>query len=149
MLVASASVSRKTRLASAIPVIGRSHRGSLVIVLSDFLTLDPVGLWRRASRRHDLTAIRIVDPRETQVPPAGLLSLIDSETGKRTTFDAGSRRNRDDQAALARRQSRLFLDWCGDAGLSALTLSTADDPLGPLLLYFRARGAASASSRNR
>jgi uncharacterized protein (DUF58 family) len=149
MLVASASASRKTRLASAIPVVGRSHRGSLVIVLSDFLTLDPVGLWRRASRRHDLTAIRIVDPREAQLPPAGLLSLVDSETGKRLKFDAGSRRNRENQAALARRQSKLFQDWCGDAGVTPLTLSTVDDPLGPLLLYFRGKEATSGSLRKR
>jgi uncharacterized protein (DUF58 family) len=47
--------------------------------------------WTRAlaalSRRHDVLAVEVTDPREAELPDAGLLELVDPETGARMEVD--------------------------------------------------------------
>ena len=73
----------------------------MIVVLSDFGSEEPIGLWRRAARRHDAIALRIVNPLEESLPAAGLLSLEDAETGKTLVIDASSKRQRADYAQKA------------------------------------------------
>lgn len=146
-LVASASSSRKTALAVAAPRVNVSERGSLVILLSDFLTPDPPAIWRRAARRHELVAVRIFDPRESVLPRAGLVAVQDAETGGRRIIDSGSQRMRKEYEHLARERVRRFSDWCAGAGMASLELSTAVDPLSPLLRHFRSREAKGRGRR--
>ena len=77
------------------------------MVLSDFLTDEPVAGWRQSARRHRVMALRLVDPREEALPSAGLLALEDAELGTRRVVDAGSLRVRDAyaRAALERRSA--------------------------------------------
>ena len=57
-------------------------RRSLVFVVSDFICLPG---WERAmdrlNRKHELLAVRIWDPRETDIPDVGVILVEDSETG--------------------------------------------------------------------
>ena len=59
------------------------RRRSLVVLVSDFIT--PAG-WerplRRLSERHEVVAIRLVDPREYELPDAGVIVVEDAETGR-------------------------------------------------------------------
>src|SRR4051812_28029 len=76
-LVATPATSRRTALGVGLARLGRSTRRALVVVLSDFLTPEPLAMWRQASRRHQLIAIRLVDPREDALPDAGLVAVED------------------------------------------------------------------------
>src|SRR5262245_2890389 len=53
-LVATPASSRRTALAVGLSRLRRSARRAFIVVLSDFLTPEPVGVWRQASRRHEV-----------------------------------------------------------------------------------------------
>jgi uncharacterized protein (DUF58 family) len=102
-------------LAAALRRVNRLTRGhSLVVVISDFreaaasrATARPA--WARAfgvlAQRHDVLAVEVVDPRESELPDAGHLTLVDPETGQRFEADTSSAelRRRFASAELARR----------------------------------------------
>src|SRR4051794_3716306 len=93
-LVATPAISRGTALTAGLSRFRRSTRRALIVVLSDFLGDEPVGVWRRVTRRHQVIALRVVEPREETLPDAGLLDLEDAEAGGRRVVDAGSSRVR-------------------------------------------------------
>ncbi|HPK03741.1 MAG TPA: DUF58 domain-containing protein [Candidatus Sumerlaeota bacterium] len=86
------------------------HRRAVVFVISDFLTRGFEQSLAVVRQRHDVIAIAVEDPIEHELPDAGLIELIDSETGRLTIVDSGSRRVREDyrrqveQRRLARRR---------------------------------------------
>lgn len=137
-LVATPATSRRTALHVGLSRLRRSRR-ALVVVISDFLADEPIGLWRRAARRHELIAIRMVEPREESLPSGGILDLEDAELGTRLTIDSGSPRVRAAYARAARKRRDVYRAWCADAGITGFEMSTDDDPLGPLLRFFRGR----------
>jgi len=108
-------------------------------VISDFVTEEPVGTWRRAARRHDMIALRVVDPRETRLPDAGLLSLEDAERGDRKMLDSSSTRLRKQHAQAAAARTQSFQRWCANSGIQAFTMTTDLDPIVPLIELFTRR----------
>ncbi|MFC5210273.1 DUF58 domain-containing protein [Pseudonocardia sulfidoxydans] len=108
--------------------IGILRRRSLVVVVSDFLADDgwqrPLGL---LARRHDVVAVQVVDPREFDLPDAGLVYVEDAETGEVILVDSGDAafRARLREAADAR-QAALAADL-GTAGLDLFTVATDED----------------------
>ena len=79
-----------------------ARQRSAVIVVSDFRgPLD----WRRPllelAGRHDVVAVEIRDPREQELPNAGVLWLVDPETGRQLRADTGNERLRARFAAAA------------------------------------------------
>jgi uncharacterized protein (DUF58 family) len=71
-------------LAGAIDrVAAISRRRGFVAVVSDFggeTWVDPLA---RLGMRHDLLAITVHDPRELDVPPVGMIDVVDPSTGRR------------------------------------------------------------------
>lgn len=84
--------------------LGRLHRiarrPGLVAVVSDFR--DPTG-WERPlsvlARRHRIVAIDVSDPRERELPDAGLLMMVDPNSGRTVEVDSSSPRVREAFAA--------------------------------------------------
>jgi uncharacterized protein (DUF58 family) len=60
-----------------------SKRRGFVAVISDFAGEEWVDPLARLGMRHDLLAISVHDPRELDVPPIGLVQLVDPSTGRR------------------------------------------------------------------
>jgi uncharacterized protein (DUF58 family) len=75
---------RGTELARPLEYINRVlHRKAICFLISDFLCSSSFDKpLRVASRRHDMIAVTITDPRETDMPRVGFLELEDAETGK-------------------------------------------------------------------
>jgi uncharacterized protein (DUF58 family) len=67
---------------------GVARRRSLVVVLSDFISVPG---WAPAlsllARRHDVVAIQVLDPRESELPAAGMVYVEDAETGEQIFVD--------------------------------------------------------------
>ena len=111
-------------------------RRSTVFVISDFIS--PPG-WEQAlaelSRRHDVTAVRLFDPLEMELPDLGLVTLRDAETGEQLlvdTHDAGFRAR---FAAAARAREEALLSSLAQAGVDTLELATDDDLLDAILRF--------------
>ena len=104
------------------------RRRSLVFVISDFISAPG---WERSlnllNRRHDVIAVRLVDPRETELPDVGPLLMEDAETGEQLyvdTHDKGFRRRFEE--AAAKREAAVG-DAFKRAGVDAMVLSTDED----------------------
>ncbi len=65
-----------------------ARRRSLVFVVSDFIgELDWEPALTRLGQRHEVVAIRVVDPMELELPDLGLVLLEDAETGEQLFAD--------------------------------------------------------------
>jgi uncharacterized protein (DUF58 family) len=140
-LVATPTTSPKTKLSVGLARVRRTARRAMIVVISDFLTDEPIGTWRRAARRHDTIALRVVDPREDKLPAAGLLALQDVEGGTSRMIDSSSRRVRRAYAAAASQRSAAFQRWCANSGIQAFTMTSELDPIVPLIDLFASRAA--------
>ncbi len=120
-------------------------RRSLVIVLSDFISSPG---WERPlsflSRRHDVVAIRLVDPRETNLPNAGLIVVEDAETGELLSVDTSDPAFRARVAAVAVTRDQEISAAARRARVDLHQVSTEDD-----LVAFLARIAALRKKRRR
>lgn len=62
---------------------------SIVFVISDFIDSAYETSLRIAGKRHDLIGIRLLDPRERELPRVGLVTFRDAETGAQRWVDTG------------------------------------------------------------
>jgi uncharacterized protein (DUF58 family) len=109
-------------------------RRSLVFLISDFFS-EPG--WERPlpllCRRHDVVAIRVWDPREVELPDAGVIVLEDSETGEQMFVDTSDPNLRRRLADVAHaRQERVAADF-RRAGVQSFDISTEDDLVAALV----------------
>ena len=74
---------RGTHVQSALEAAGNAfRRRATLCVISDFLDTGFERSLRVAARRHDVLALRVEDPLERELPPAGWLVCEDAETGQ-------------------------------------------------------------------
>lgn len=100
-------------------------RRSTIFVISDFIS-EPG--WERAlaqlAQRHEVVAVRVLDPLELDLPDLGLLTLRDAETGEQLvvdTHDAGFRKR---FARIAAQRESELREALTRSGVDALELST-------------------------
>jgi uncharacterized protein (DUF58 family) len=129
----------RAALGAAIDRVGRlSRRRGFMAVIADFSGDDWVDPLARIGLRHDLLAVTIADPRERDVPPIGLVQLIDPATG--TTREArvtAEVQRRFVELAEHARQERL--DRLRRAGAEVVELTTDADWLGAIVHHVRRR----------
>jgi uncharacterized protein (DUF58 family) len=116
-------------LADALRRTGRlAGQPGLVVVISDFrdqLAWErPLGSLRL---RHAVLAVEIVDPRETELPAVGYLTLVDPETGARVEVNTSRRRVRERFAQLERERRQGVASELRRLRVDHTTLSTDDD----------------------
>jgi uncharacterized protein (DUF58 family) len=140
-LVATPTTSPRTKLGVGLARVRRTARRAMLVVISDFLTEEPVGTWRRAARRHDTIALRVVDSRESQLPDVGLIALENAEQGSKMMVDSSSKRLRKEYARAAAERTQAFQRWCANSGVQAFTMTTDLDPIVPLVELFAYRAA--------
>ena len=114
-------------------------------LLSDMLDADEQGNPRYeealkvAVNRHDLSVIKVHDPRERSLPAVGLVHIKDSETGAASWIDTDSRKVRTAYerwfADLSVREDSLFNKYQVDH----VDISTDDDYVKGLMALFNRR----------
>ena len=104
------------------------RRRSLVFVVSDFISVPG---WRerlgQLAQRHEVVAVRLHDPLESNLPDIGMLVVQDSETGEQVFVDTNDRGFRRRFSALAQKREAGLRAAFREAGVDALELSTGDD----------------------
>ena len=111
-------------------------------VLSDMLDVDSEGKPRYedalkvAVNRHDISVLKVYDPRERDIPDVGLVHVKDSESGEEAWVDTGSRKVRDSYArwfrTVAENENRLFNKFRTDN----IDIATGEDYVSRLMLFF-------------
>ena len=146
------AASRKTDLAEFLrAAFGMLKRRSVVFLVSDFISApgwaEPLAL---LARRHEVLAVRLHDPLESELPDLGLLVMQDAETGEQVFVDTHDRgfRRRFAKAAEARESAvrAAFVQ----AGVDALELSTGEDLVESVLRFAdlrKRRGQLAAGAR--
>jgi uncharacterized protein (DUF58 family) len=116
-------------LAAWLQAAGRGlRRRSTIFVVSDFIS--PPGWERplaRLAERHDVIAVRLVDPLEQALPDVGLLTLRDAETGEQMLVDTHDRLFRQRFARAAAVREATLRESFAAAGADALELTTTCD----------------------
>ena len=111
-------------------------RRGVVFVVSDFISAPG---WETAlaqlSRRHEVTAVRLFDPLEMELPDIGLLTLRDAETGEQLLVDTHDRGFRERFKAAAERRETALLAGLANAGVDTLELATDDDLMDAILRF--------------
>ncbi|MCL6498405.1 MAG: DUF58 domain-containing protein, partial [Firmicutes bacterium] len=121
-----------------------------VLVVSDFLSEEgwEVPL-RQLGHRHDVVAVRITDPAESELPDVGVLTLQDPETGQQVRVDTSDpavrRAYRERVAQWEARLQQAFRQ----ARVDVLTLSTHTSVVEPLVRFVTYRRRRRWSSRGR
>src|SRR4029434_6910051 len=114
-------------------------RRSVVFLISDFQAPDFSKELSITSRRHDLIAMQIVDPREEELPDVGWLTLEDAETGEQIEVNPSDPRVRVALEARVRALGQSRLKDFRRKRIDTVTLRTHEDYVVPLRTFFRNR----------
>ncbi|MGN6609472.1 MAG: DUF58 domain-containing protein [Jatrophihabitans sp.] len=119
------------------------RRRGLVAVVSDFLETgaDPAAppAWERPLRalsaRHQLLGVEVLDPRELELPAAGLVTFQDTETGEFLEVQTSDAKVRARYAAAAQQQRERIGLGLKHAGAAHLQLRTDRDWVGDVVRF--------------
>ncbi|MEM7535579.1 MAG: DUF58 domain-containing protein [Chloroflexota bacterium] len=104
------------------------RRRSLIFVISDFIS-EPG--WERPlallAQRHELVAIRLWDPRETELPDAGLIVVEDAETGEHLYVDTSDAGFRQRFQAVAEEREAALAQSIKRSGVDFISISNEED----------------------
>ncbi len=143
-LVASEPAGRGTDIAGALTYLRNVvTKRAVVFLVSDFQDQGFEKVLRTVARKHDLVGILVSDPRESEIPAVGLVSVEDPETGRCGVLDAGSRQVRAAYGAWAAKRRETIRDTVRRTGVDLLELGTGEDYELPLVRFFRDRARRS------
>jgi uncharacterized protein (DUF58 family) len=119
---------------------GIVKRRSTLFLVSDFISAPG---WETAlaqlAQRHDITAVRLYDALEMELPDLGLMTMRDAETGEELVVDTHDRRFRERFAAAADRREEALRSALAKAGVDTLELGTDDALLDAILRFVELR----------
>ncbi len=116
------------------------RRRSLIVLISDFIS--EAG-WERSllrlTERHEVVAIRLVDPREYDLPDAGLIVVQDAETGEQLIVDSSDPEFRRRLRAAGEERERAVRELAQRSGVDLHVVTTDDDLVAAFLRIVASR----------
>jgi Uncharacterized conserved protein (some members contain a von Willebrand factor type A (vWA) domain) len=114
-------------------------RRCTAFLISDFIDGEFERAMMIANRKHDVVALQVYDPRETEIPDIGLVKLKDAETGERLWVDTSDRRLRmayhnwwgENQISLQQVLAKCNVDY--------VSIGTDEDYVKSLMRLFKLR----------
>ena len=136
---------RQTKLSEAVRYLTNViKKRCTCFILSDFI--DPAAdreefsdALKIASGKHDLVAVRVVDPREQELPAVGIVELRDAETGEKCWVDTSSRAVREHYAEVALRRIEQMDSLLKHNRIDVATIPTDGDYVVELIKLFKKR----------
>ncbi|MEJ2367561.1 MAG: DUF58 domain-containing protein [Acidobacteriota bacterium] len=130
---------RRTNFINALSAITQLlPRRATVFLCSDFIGMTSTGLTAFA-RRHDVTAISVTDPAELELPASGWMEWMDPESGRHGWAPTHSAKLRERFHSLQARRQRQLEQMFRRSAIDHVSLSTSQDVVKPLVLYFKRR----------
>jgi len=120
---------------------------SLVVIISDFYSVNWEHEMGNLCRKHDCIALRICDKQE--LPFSGLITLEDPETGIRIEAPAGLESFKESWTQWQNERSTHWESQCKKSGASFLELSVKDDAPSALKKFFSRHGYSQQKYRKK
>ena len=131
---------KSTSIEEAISFLGRvTTKRSVVFLVSDFLESGYEQSLKVINRRHDVIAVTIMDPVETEVPDLGLILIEDAETGESRLVDTGSSSFRTGYKARALQRRHDLDRLFRSAAVDQIEIVTDRSFVHPLVRFFKKR----------
>ena len=112
------------------------RRRSTIFVVSDFISAPGwEKLLGQLAQRHEVTAVRLFDALEMELPDIGLVTMRDAETGEQLLVDTHNAGFRKRFKAAAENREMQLRDSLATAGVDTLELGTDDDLVDALLRF--------------
>ena len=133
--------SKRTDISTALEFFSNvTSKKSIAFLLSDFISKDYQKSLSIASKKHDLTGIRIYDKFEEDMPNLGLIPMIDQETDKVEFIDTGSKDVRKNYKINSLKMKDEFETTFKRNGSGTINCRTDQSYVKLLLGYFKNRG---------
>jgi uncharacterized protein (DUF58 family) len=141
-LLAFAPEGHGTDIKLALDVVNQIlKRRSIVFLVSDFR--DDPEQYRQplfmANRKHDLIAVDLYDPLESEIPDVGILAVEDSESGELVWLDTSDRNWRDHFARRTGMFETAKQRTLAGAGVDRVQIRTDQDYARALTAFFQKR----------
>ena len=120
-------------------------RKCTAFLLSDMMDLDKDAspryedVLKIAVNRHDIAVVNVYDRMEREIPPVGLLHVIDSESGEGMWVDTSSRRVREYYEEWARKAYESTLTLLNKYKVDSVSIATDQDYVKGLMALFKNR----------
>lgn len=111
----------------------------IAFVISDFMDSGFDDAIKVASKKHDLAALRVVDPREEEMPDVGLVRFKDAETGFVSVMDTSDANVRNNYRLYFQQSARLTNELLNKSGVDNVTIRTDQSYVKPLMNLFKQR----------
>ena len=131
---------RKTDIGQALAYLGRvTTKRTVAFLVSDFLNTGFEKPLRVISKRHDLIAVVITDPREISLPNVGIIELEDAETGETILLDTRGKAQRKEYEKHALVRVRELEKLLRSADVDQIDIRTDRPYIQPLVKFFHLR----------
>lgn len=139
-LVGCQPIAGPTDLNAALDYVNRVlKRRAVIFLLSDFYAPEMDRSLAVCRRKHDLVALTMTEPRETDFPNVGFVRLLDPETGEIIEVDTSSQRVRQALAHRTLVKRTEIANQLKRAKVDQLEIDTTDDFQLGLRRFFRTR----------
>jgi uncharacterized protein (DUF58 family) len=114
-------------------------RGLVLAVVDYQAGIEPSAALRAAARKHEIVALVVSDPRESELPDVGTIRLLAPDGREVRLVRTGRKSVRAAFARAAEERRRGLRDALASAGAECVEFSTASDPEVALRDFFAAR----------
>lgn len=132
--------SNRTDIAQALKFLsGTQKKKAIVFVISDFMSDDYEQTLKIASKKHDITGIRVYDIREEKMPDIGMVAMLDAETGATQVINTGSIKVRLTYEKYYNDKVTFFTETFRKSGAGVVSTRVDESYVTKLLGYFKSR----------
>lgn len=114
---------------------------AIIFLLSDFMDQNYEKTLRIVSKKHDLTGIRVYDKHDETIPPLGMVTVMDAETGKISLINTNIKSVRLGYQIHYLKNVDYFEKSFSRSGAGYLSSRVDESYVKKLLGYFKRRGA--------
>ncbi len=132
--------SNKTDISMALKFLsGTQKKKAIVFLISDFMTDNYEQTLKIASKKHDITGIRVYDIREESMPNLGMVEMLDAETGVVELINTGSKTTRLNYERYYNENIKFFKETFSKCGSGTVNTRVDENYVKKLLGYFKSR----------
>ncbi|MDD5084752.1 MAG: DUF58 domain-containing protein [Candidatus Omnitrophica bacterium] len=114
-------------------------RRAIIFIVSDFLAADYEKPLKILSKEHDVVAVNLIDPKETELPKTGLIEWEDAETGERVLIDTGNEKVLKTYRELNEKRLARLDSMFKHIGVDRIIIDTSKSYIEPLMKFFALR----------